>query len=189
MAQREKNRDSTRLKLVSLLPRLRRFAAVLAGDREACDSLLRNTCQAMLADDRGYQRGTPFDRWAFTQLYARWLEELRDHKDPMAQGKDAENLLLSSLAGQDVPGGDIAATAGMLAKLPPQQRAAALLIYGEGFSYDDAALIIDTERQTLIERASRALAAHVALAPPAAAASVAQGTNIASLFPRQRQAS
>ena len=188
MVQREKSTETTRLKLVNLLPRLRRFAAVLAGDREACDSLLRNACQGMLADDQGYQRGTPFDRWAFAQLYARWLGDLRDRNDPMAQGRDSENLLLSSLAGLDDAGTDISATAEILARQPPQQRAAALLIYGDGFSYDDAALILDAGRQTVIERASRALAAHIASVQPAGA-SAAQGSNIASLFPRQRQAS
>lgn len=188
MVQREKSTGTTRLKLVNLLPRLRRFAAVLAGDREACDSLLRNACQAMLADDQGYQRGTPFDRWAFAQLYACWLEELRDRNDPMAQGRETENLLLSSLADQDVSGADISAAAEILAKLPPQQRAAALLIYGDGFSYDDAALILDAGRQTVIERASRALTAHIVSVQPASA-STAQASNIESLFPRQRQAS
>ncbi len=188
MVQREKAGDSTRLKLVSLLPRLRRFAGILAGDRAACDSLLRTACQAMLADSHRFQRGTPFDRWAFAELYAHWLEALRDHDDPIAQGRGDGTLFLAAFSGAAKSDGEIVATVGLLAKLPPQQRSAALLVYGEGFSYEDAALILDTTPQTVIERAARALSAHIGLTGPSEGAA-GQGAPVASLYPNQRQAS
>lgn len=149
--------NRTRLKLISLLPRLRRFAAVLAGDRERSDDLLRTACRRMLRANARRRGSAPFDIWAFSELYALWLEKLRDHMDPMAQGRGDEEMFRSAFAGADIGAGEIALTAEILSNLPPQQRSAALLVYGDGFSYEDAALILDVPRQTVVERATRAL--------------------------------
>ena len=45
--------------------------------------------------------------------------------------------------------------------LPAQQRSAALLIYGEGFSYEEAANILDTTPETVMARLSRVLSTFV----------------------------
>ena len=62
MVQASINGDSIRSRLISLLPRLRRFASVLAGDRPGGDGLLRAACNTMLDEAHRYQRGTPFAR-------------------------------------------------------------------------------------------------------------------------------
>lgn len=187
MVQRKNNAESTRLKLIGLLPRLRRFAAVLAGNWPDCDRLLRAACEKMLAEVHRYQRGTPFDRWAFAELYTLWLESLRDHTEPMTQGKGDESLFQTAFTGADGKKSEIAGTAAILAKLPPQQRCALLLIYGEGFTYDEAAQIVDAPTQTVVERAARALAALIERAG-LMDGSAASGAQIEPLYPRQRQA-
>lgn len=184
MAQRDTFTDSTKTKLISLLPRLRRFAAILSGNRGARDDLLRRACETMLAGEHEYQRGTPFDRWAFTRLYDVWLEGLREHSEPFAQGKGGDNLY-QSIAGQDDASGNLADTAEILASLPPQQRCVLLLIYGEGFSYEEAAEILDTADRTIIERTTRALAAVIERSGLLDISSSA-GAAVASLFPQQQ---
>jgi RNA polymerase sigma-70 factor (ECF subfamily) len=188
MVQGERIAESTRLKLIGLLPRLRRFAAVLAGDRDGCDRLLRDACLRMLEDERPNPHGAPFDRWAFAELYALWLDRLRDHTDPMTQGKADVDLFTAAFAGADGDSAEIEETAAILTSLPPQQRSAAVLIYGDGFSYEEAAMILDAPPQTVIERAARALAALIKRAGLAGDAAPPSGARIESLFPAQRQA-
>lgn len=178
----------TRLKLISLLPRLRRFAAVLAGDRPRGDDLLRAASGRMLAADARRRGSAPFDIWAFSELYMLWLEKLRDHNDPMAQGRGDEELFRSAFSGTGFAREDVARTANILSKLPPQQRSAVLLIYGDGFSYDEAAVILDAPRQTVVERAARALSTMIDRIGPASDAS-GEGAVVEALYPTERQAS
>ena len=66
------------------------FADVLVGEKREGKALLRRALLRMLADHHRYQRGTPLDRWAFTEIYRLWLAELRDHADPLRQAKASE---------------------------------------------------------------------------------------------------
>jgi RNA polymerase sigma-70 factor (ECF subfamily) len=114
----------------------------------------------MLHSGQDYQRGTVFDIWAFRQLHGDWLTGLRSHESPLAQGQ-ADAALFSSVLEDEEEEGHLAETAEILSRLPPQQRSAVLLVYGEGFSYDEAAEILDTTPQTVIARVARALASFI----------------------------
>ena len=187
MVQGKKDAELLRHKLIGLLPRLRRFSAVLAGNRSACDTLLRAACEKMLGGMHAYQRGTAFDRWAFASMYALWLDSLRDHTEPMTQGKGDEDLFHAAFAGADGGKSETAETAAILAKLPPQQRCALLLIYGEGFSYDDAAQILDAPTHTVVERSVRALSSVIERGELMGGHGIS-GAQIESLYPRKRRA-
>lgn len=159
MAQSERLSASARTKLITLLPRLRRFAILLAGDREGADSLLRSACKKILDEGHAFRQGTAFDVLAFCELHGEWLRDLRSHETPISQGQgDASAFEPAGLEGGD---GHLPEIADILAKLPPQQRSAVLLIYGEGFSYEEAGRILDTPVQTVIARVSRALASFI----------------------------
>ncbi|MGI9384392.1 MAG: RNA polymerase sigma factor [Methyloligellaceae bacterium] len=158
MVQAEIGGDSVRARLVTLLPRLRRFAIVLCGDRPGSDELLRAACKTMLDEGHRYQRGTPFARWAFSEIYSVWLSRLRAHRQPIAQVR-ADEQLFGGAPNDDTADNAPPPVAGFLASLPPQQRSAILLVYGEGLSYEDAAKVLDTPAETVAARVSRALAA------------------------------
>lgn len=132
---------------------------MLAGDRESADSLLRTSCKKMLGQADALQPGSAFDIWAFGQLHAQWLTVLRSHELPIAQGQADASVFLPA---GDVEGYDHSEEiAGILSKLPPQQRSAVLLVYGEGFSYEEVTRILDTPIDTVLARLSRALASFV----------------------------
>lgn len=146
--------------MITLLPRLQRFAATLAGNRERADTLLRAACNKMLEDGGVPRQGLAFDVWAFGAVQAEWLAGLRGQKYPISQGQgDAAAFLPAGGAGENRQFRDIAA---VLAKLPPQQRSAVLLVYGEGFSYAEAAQILDAPLHTVLARVSRALGSFIA---------------------------
>jgi DNA-directed RNA polymerase specialized sigma24 family protein len=149
--------DSVRDGLVALLPRLKRFASVLVGDKDEGTALLRRALLRMLDDQHRYQRGTPLDRWAFGEIYRLWLYELRDHADPMREGKASE-ASFERLFHQDKGADFDALTASFLGHLPPQQRSTLLLVYGEGFGYEDAGRVLDASPDTIAARLIRASA-------------------------------
>lgn len=160
MMQSERLNASERARLIALLPRLRRFATVLAGERARADTLLRAACKKMLSRADTYQTGTAFDIWAFRELHVNWLSGLRSHDAPLAQAQADAGVFAEAEFGEGTDA-HRAETAEIIAKLPPQQRAAALLIHGEGFSYDEAAEILEASRQTVVTRVSRALASFI----------------------------
>jgi len=146
------NHDSFRQGLVILLPRLKRFADVLIGDKQDGTALLGRALKRMIAEQYRYQRGTPLDRWAFAEIYRLWLQELRDQAEPMRQAKvdtGFETLLYPDEITDDV-------TAGFLSQLPPQQRSALLLVYGEGFDYEDAGRVLECSVDAIASRLIRA---------------------------------
>jgi RNA polymerase sigma-70 factor (ECF subfamily) len=159
MAQSERLNASARTKLITLMPRLRRFATLLAGDRDSADSLLRTACKKILDKGHTFQQGTAFDLRAFSELHSEWLSGLRSHETPITQGQADASVFEPAVQGD---GDDhLSEIADILAHLPPQQRSAVLLVYGDGFSYDEAARILDTPLQTVIARVSRALASFI----------------------------
>jgi RNA polymerase sigma-70 factor (ECF subfamily) len=96
----EEFHDSIRPGLIAMLPRLKRFADLLVGERKEATALLRRALHFMLAEQHRYQRGRALDGWAFAEIYRQWLAELGDHADPMGQaGVNEESL--AELIGDD----------------------------------------------------------------------------------------
>jgi hypothetical protein len=60
--------ESVRYELIAMLPRLKRFADVLVGEKKEGRAQLRRALLRMLNDQHRYQRGTLFDRWAFAEI-------------------------------------------------------------------------------------------------------------------------
>jgi RNA polymerase sigma factor (sigma-70 family) len=165
------HRDSVRHDLILMLPRLKRFADVLTGEKKEGKALLRRALFHMLNEHHGYQRGTSFDRWAFAEIYALWLSELRDHAEPLSQAK-ASDENFARLFHKDGEEEFDALTANFLGQLPPQQRSTLLLVYGEGFDYEDAARVLDSNAGTIearLIRASASLADRLSSGSPAKA--------------------
>jgi RNA polymerase sigma-70 factor (ECF subfamily) len=149
--------ESVRRELIAMLPRLKRFTDVLVGDKKEGRALLRRALLRMLNDRRRYQRDIPFDRWAFAEIYQLWLGELLHHADPLRQAKVSETDF-EGLFPQEQGIVFDALTANFLEHLPPQQRSTLLLVYGEGFNYEDAGRVLDLNADTIRSRLIRASA-------------------------------
>jgi DNA-directed RNA polymerase specialized sigma24 family protein len=180
------HRQSMRHDLIAMLPRLKRFADVLVGEKREGKALLRRALLRMLADHHRYQLGTPLDRWAFAEIYRLWLGELRDHAEPLRQTKASEEAfdrLFPQHRGDDFD----TFTATFLAHLPPQQRNTLLLVYGEGFVYEDAARVLDTDADTVQARLIRASASLADRLSRDSHAEVQASATIETLHPKRPQ--
>jgi RNA polymerase sigma-70 factor (ECF subfamily) len=153
--QAEDYHDQVRPGLIAMLPRLKRFADLLAGGSIEGRALLGRALRRMLTEQHRYQRGTALDAWAFGEIYRHWLMELRDDLGPLGTIHDDvasfEHLFEHGDACDPI-------TVDFLHTLPPQHRLALLLVYAEGFDYDDAAYVLDASPESVAGRLVRVTA-------------------------------
>ncbi|RVT94103.1 response regulator [Sphingomonas crocodyli] len=109
------------------LPFLRRYARALSGSQTIGDRLVKQTLAAIVADQASF----PTDVDPRLGLYAAFLDIWED------QGADA-------MAGEAE--GDEAIAHRRLARITPRPRQALLLTEMEGFTSEDAAYLMDTDR-------------------------------------------
>lgn len=142
-----------------MLPRLKRFADLLMGAREAGTALLGRALKRMVAEQHRYQRSMALDRFAFAEIYRQWLAEQRDHAGPETVTPDDASFA-SLFQGAQGQGCD-PFTVRFLQNLPPQHRLTLLLVYGEGFDHIDAGRVLDVPAETIATRLLR-ISAHLA---------------------------
>jgi RNA polymerase sigma-70 factor, ECF subfamily len=147
-----------RLQLVTMLPRLRRFAVSLTGNRDRADDLVQGTCERALKSADAWQPGTRMDSWLYRIMQNLWIDEVRKmktrgHEQPVEEayavvGEDGQRTTEASLAAHEVM---VA-----LGKLPEEQRVIVTLVCVEDMSYREASDILDIPIGTVMSRLSRA---------------------------------
>jgi len=140
-------------RLVELIPRLRRYARALVGDRASADDLVQDTLERAWAKLHLYRRGTDLRAWLFTVMHnvhvnkvraTRVTDTLEDELPELAQrASQGDTLLVRDL--------DRA-----IAQLPAEQRAVLLLVTLEEMSYEDVARALGIPIGTVMSRLSRA---------------------------------
>ncbi|MBL8385791.1 MAG: sigma-70 family RNA polymerase sigma factor [Burkholderiales bacterium] len=145
--------------LVALIPRLRRYARALAGDRPRADDLVQDTLERAIAKWSLWRPGTDLRAWTFTIMHNIFVNQVRrSTRDAMATDPAA-------LAELELDDGQVADTLvringieRALAQLPDEQREVLLLITLEGLSYDETAHTLGIPAGTVMSRLSRARA-------------------------------
>ncbi|MEO1493462.1 MAG: RNA polymerase sigma factor [Pseudomonadota bacterium] len=151
--------DTLKTEIVALIPRLRRFAMALAGSQDEGDDVVQAACLKALGNLHQYEPGTRLDSWMFRIVQTTFLDQRRryEHRmtsadldtvyqtsdDGYAQRKTEHGLLLQQV--RDAMG-----------DLPDDQRAALALVAIEGFSYKEAAAILEVPVGTVMSRLARA---------------------------------
>jgi len=140
-------------RLVELIPRLRRYARALVGDRASADDLVQDTLERAWAKLHLYRRGTDLRAWLFTVMHnvhvnkvraTRVTDTLEDELPELAQrASQGDALLVRDL--------DRA-----IARLPTEQRAVLLLVTLEEMSYEEVAHALGIPIGTVMSRLSRA---------------------------------
>ncbi len=157
--------DDVRRQIVDLLPRLRRFAYTLTGDKDRGDDLVQEACVRALSRLDQWERGSRLDSWMYRIAQNIWFDNIRALK---VRGELIDIETAHDLVGDDgrrVADSRIALTelSGIIAKLPPDQRVVIALICIDGLSYKQAAEILEIPMGTVMSRLARARhAIHVA---------------------------
>jgi RNA polymerase sigma-70 factor, ECF subfamily len=140
---------------VASIPRLRAFAISLSGDVQKADDLVQETLLKAWQGIDGFEEGTNLKAWLFTILRNTFFSECRKLKD---QGRAADGEKAAELAEPPRQQGhiDLQDLLKALAKLPPDQREALILVGLEGLSYQETACICGCEVGTVKSRVNRA---------------------------------
>jgi RNA polymerase sigma-70 factor (ECF subfamily) len=157
-------RDEVRAGLEANLARLWRYGLALSRSRDLAEDLVQATCLRALERAHQFEPGTRLDRWLFAILRSVWLNDARSRKVRLGQGQvDAEEALVVDGAREIEANISVAEVLRAIGGLPEPQREAILLVYVEGYSYQEAADLFGTPIGTIMSRLAAARAALIKL--------------------------
>ena len=156
----EASRREVRAGLEPSLARLWRYALVLSRARDAADDLVQATCLRAIERADQFVPGTRVDRWLFAILRSIWLNDIRSQRIRQGGGfVDASDALTTDGAHEIEMNITAAAVLRAIDLLPEAQRETILLVYGEGYSYAEAAAALGIPIGTIMSRLSAGRAA------------------------------
>ena len=146
---------SSREAMLAAVPSLRAFAISLSGNIDRADDLVQETLLRAIANIDSFQPGTNMSAWMFTILRNLFRSEYRKRRREVedTDGSYAESLKTHPEQNSRLEFQEFRAA---LAKLPPDQREALILVGASGFSYEEAAAICECAVGTIKSRVNRA---------------------------------
>lgn len=139
--------------LVALIPRLRRYARALVGDRAAADDLVQDTLERAWAKLHLFRRGTDLRAWLFTVMHNVHVNQVRAARPTDALEDEMPELAQRAAQGDALLVRDLERA---LAALPVAQREVLLLVALEDLSYEETARVLGIPIGTVMSRLARA---------------------------------
>ncbi|MEM8596650.1 MAG: RNA polymerase sigma factor, partial [Pseudomonadota bacterium] len=141
--------------------RLRRFALALCGNRDEGDDLVQTACMKALDRANQFEPGTRLDSWMFRIVKTTFLD---DRRKKARRGHQAPPETLDTLSDEGREAGRfddrllLASLRDAIAALPEEQRLVIGLVAIEGYTYKEAAAVLDIPVGTVMSRLARARA-------------------------------
>jgi len=142
--------------ILDVLPNIRRFAASLTGNLADADDLLQATVERLLT------KGLPDDAevlpWSLRVCRNLWIDELRSRKVRNEASREPAVIGQQVLDGEQQVLGEmtLAEVQAVLMSMSDDQRAVLELIAVEGYSYKEAAAVLEIPIGTVMSRLARA---------------------------------
>jgi RNA polymerase sigma-70 factor, ECF subfamily len=153
------SRREVRAGLEPCLARLWRYGLVLSRAGDVAEDLVQATCARAIERADQFVLGTRLDHWLFAVLRSIWLDEIRARRVREGGGfVDPEDALSSEgahLVETNILAGEALKAIG---RLPEAHRETVFLVYGEGYSYGEAAKALEIPIGTVISRLAAACA-------------------------------
>jgi RNA polymerase sigma-70 factor (ECF subfamily) len=146
--------QSIREQIVTLLPRLRRFARNLTRNPHDADDVVQIAVERALTRLDQWRSDARLDGWMFKIVRNAWIDELRSRqrRDKVFLAEEAgDNIGADSMARET----EFLSVHSAMARLPEDQRVAVSLVLIEGLSYKEAAEVLDVPIGTLTSRLAR----------------------------------
>lgn len=139
--------------LLAELPRLRRYARAMLGDRAAADDLVQDTLERAWSRLSQWRPGSDLRAWLFGIMHNLRVDQLRRQGAALVSLDDeALAVPVRATQGDALAVGDLAAALGAL---PEEQRTVLLLIALEEMSYAEVAATLGIPLGTVMSRLSR----------------------------------
>ena len=140
-------------RMVELIPRLRRYARALAGDRASADDLVQDTLERAWAKLHLYRHGTDLRAWLFTVMHNVHVNKVRATRATDSLDDEMPEIALRAPQGDSLVVRDLDRA---ISLLPAEQRAVLLLVTLEDMSYEEVARTLAIPMGTVMSRLSRA---------------------------------
>lgn len=145
--------------LTQAYPRIWRYALSLTGSRSEADDLAQAASLRAMERAAQFEPGSHMDRWIFRITHNLWVSELRRQKVRKGNGLlgiDVVDIVDPAQNAEEKS--ERRALLQNVLHLPEAQRQTVVLVYIEGYSYRDAAMILDVPIGTVMSRLAAARA-------------------------------
>jgi len=143
--------------LLTLLPRLRRFARALARDAADADDLVQAALERALRAREQWAPGTRLDSWMMRIVRNCWIDETRSRtRRARTFVPEEEGALVGADTHRDIEMRvEMHDVDRAMNSLSPDQREVIALVLVEGLAYREAADLLDIPMGTLTSRLTR----------------------------------
>lgn len=138
------------------LPRLRRYARALTGDRVLADDLVQDTVERALAKFGLWRKTGRFESWLLTIMHNVFANQIKSRTNHPPESLLDDLAVEPAVRARQNDYLEIGDLDDALKRLPPEQREVLLLVTLEELSYADTARILDIPVGTVMSRLSRA---------------------------------
>lgn len=149
--------DHFKTDMISLLPRLRRFAFSLTRSHPDAEDLLQDACAVALQKWHQYDPAQPMDRWMFRVVRNLWINEIRKRKVRQGEGhvpaEEASELSIESNQDEVMTAKQVR---GRVNELHQDLAQPLMLVCAEGYSYREASDLLGIPIGTVMSRIHRA---------------------------------
>jgi RNA polymerase sigma-70 factor (ECF subfamily) len=139
--------------LLACLPRLRRYARALVGDRAGADDLVQDTMERAWQKLASWRRSSDMRPWLFSIMHNLHVDQRRKPVIPTVTLDDEDALATPAYAPDRLVGYDLESA---LRQLAAEQREILLLVVLEEMTYEEVAATLGIPLGTVMSRLSRA---------------------------------
>ena len=139
--------------ILAEIPRLRRYARAMLGDRAAADDLVQDTLERAWSRLKQWRQGSDLRAWLFGIMHNLRVDQLRRLKPitrPVEEGDYEQPTRATQTDALELKDLESA-----LGQLPDEQREVVLLVALEEMSYADIAAMLEIPAGTVMSRLSR----------------------------------
>jgi len=136
------------------VPRLRRYARALLGDRYAADDLVQDTLERAWNKFHLWRPGSDLRAWLFAIMHNVFVNQVRGKRNEIE--RTMEELPVVAVRATQSDSLEIADVERSLRELPDEQREVLLLVAIEEMTYDEVSRALGIPIGTVMSRLSRA---------------------------------
>ena len=142
--------------LAAHIPRLRRYARALTGDRFLADDLVQDTLERAMAKFFLWRKTGRLESWLLTIMHNVFINQIKARANRPPETVLDEMTVEPATRGGQSDQLEVRDLDSALGHLPIEQREVLLLVALEELSYEETAKILDIPLGTVMSRLSRA---------------------------------